>query len=137
MQVGVHCYIGLLSSMNAADTSLLAEEIIRKEDSVVPLLLSAAGDSKEDQARCILGLELLVHFIRAQSSSDVSALLADHAKQACAAARELGTCCSVSHTHVHARCLCVLLILELYARVTLYCSSRCSKLSTHTDVASL
>lgn len=103
MQVGVHCYIGLLSSMNAADTSLLAEEIIRKEDSVVPLLLSAAGDSKEDQARCILGLELLVHFIRAQSSSDVSALLADHTKQACAAVvswAPVAPCHTHTYTHV-------------------------------------
>ena len=75
--------------MSEADTSLLAEEIIRKNDSVAPLLLSAVGESAEDNVRRILGLELLVHFIRAQSSSDVSALLARHTKQACAAAHEL------------------------------------------------
>jgi hypothetical protein len=80
----VHCYIGLLSSMSEGDTSLLAEEIICKGDSAVPLLLSTPGDSAENTGRRILGLELLVHFIRAQSSSDVSKLLADHTQQACA-----------------------------------------------------
>lgn len=81
VQVGVHCYIGLLSSMSEGDTSLLAEEIIRKADSVVPLLMSSKGDSAEDNARRILGLELLVHFIRAQSSSDVSSLLAERVQE--------------------------------------------------------
>lgn len=80
----MHCYIGLLSSMSEGDASLLAEEIIRKDDSVVPMLLSAKTDSAENRARFILGLELLTHFMRAQSSSDVSTLLAEHTQQACA-----------------------------------------------------
>jgi hypothetical protein len=81
--VGVHCYIGLLSSMIEGDISLLAEEIICKDDSVVPLLLSSSGDSAESIGRRTLGLELLVHFIRAQISSDVSSILANHTQQAC------------------------------------------------------
>jgi hypothetical protein len=80
----VHCYIGLLSSLSEGDISLLTEELVRKDDSAVPLLLSVRGDTPEDNGRRILGLELLVHLIRALSSSDVSPLLADHIQRACA-----------------------------------------------------
>lgn len=92
--------------MSEGDTSLLAEEIIRRDDSVVPLLLSARGDAAEDNCRRILGLELLVHFIRAQSSSDVSRLLAEYTQKACAPpAPELRTRGCLSHSFANPTCV--------------------------------
>jgi hypothetical protein len=61
----------------------MAGEIICKSDSVVPLLLSASGDSAESIGRRTLGLELLMHFILAQISLDASSMLANHNQQAC------------------------------------------------------
>jgi hypothetical protein len=78
----VHCYIGLLSSLGEGDSSLFAEEIIVNKNAVVPTLLAYRGEAHEDLARCVLGLELLAHFIRAQNSSDYYGILSDYSQQA-------------------------------------------------------
>lgn len=79
VQIAVHGFIALLEHAKEGDCALFAKEIAVNGDSVIPTLLAYTGGSADEQARCILGLELLAHFLRAQNSSDYAQLLAQYA----------------------------------------------------------
>eukprot|EP00892_Ulva_mutabilis_P007661 jgi/Ulvmu1/5267/UM022_0061.1 len=78
VKIAVHGYIALLEHAKEGDCALFAKEIATNGDAVIPTLLAYKGDSADDQARCVLGLELLAHFLKAQNSSDYAQLLAQY-----------------------------------------------------------
>ena len=71
------------------DCALFAKEIAASEDAVIPILLAYRGEAVDDQARCVMGLELLAHFLRAQNSPDYAQLLAQYINVAYASQRLL------------------------------------------------
>eukprot|EP00210_Caulerpa_lentillifera_P007273 g6955.t1 len=64
VKIAVHAYVYLLAHSQVKDVILYAEELIRKEDSVIEILLKNKSIHLN-----ILGAELLAHFLKKQTDS--------------------------------------------------------------------
>jgi hypothetical protein len=82
-QVGVHTYMRLLASGGESTSSFYSQEIVQDEDAVVPVLTSSRGRSPEELAECVLGLELLAHFISVQNTADYAKPISRHIETWC------------------------------------------------------
>jgi hypothetical protein len=78
MQIGVHTYMRLLASGGESTSSFYFQELVEDSDAVVPVLVGSRSNLPEQQAKCVLGLELLAHFISEQNTADYAKPFSRH-----------------------------------------------------------
>jgi hypothetical protein len=69
-QVGVHAVMRLLAAGGGGNSSFYSKEVAGGDDAVVAKLTQFRGEEPEEQAKCVLGLELLARFIAVQDTSE-------------------------------------------------------------------
>lgn len=86
VKIAVHAYVYLLARSEASDVVLYAEELVRKKDSVIEILLKNRNIHVNT-----LGAELLAHFLKRQTESESLSKLESMVPLLCDLCNEIST----------------------------------------------